>query len=240
MHLHDQPNLIEMFLNLNTLRCFLPLVVSIFFINTSNLQAQVDFKENLVAVEYDVGFLLTWTTSSEINNQFFTIERSQDGGKFETIGSVNSKFKSSNTAYKYTDLELGLKKVTYRLKQVSKNGDYSYSNEVKKEKEFVCYFKVVKKENITNETLQITINSIKDGEIEYRLINEMGEILLEELKPLETGLNDYVLDFQSEADGDYYLVFKLEAELESVYFKKETKDKKGNVAKKKTEIGKGG
>lgn len=222
--------------NLNPLKnCFL-ITISLLCFNSSAVLAQVDYEEDLVAIEHDVGFLLTWTTSSETNNQFFAVERSQDGGEFEIIGSVNSKYEGSSTTYKYPDLDLGLKKVKYRLKQVSKNGDYSYCDEIQGEKNFVCYFKVTNKEKLNDETLQVTINSIKEGDIEYRLTNNEGDLISKELKSLRAGLNDFVLDFQSEEDGNYHLFFKLGPEIESVYFKKETKDKKGNVAKSKTEV----
>ncbi len=220
----------------NILKSYLPLVTCFLLLNNSNLTAQVDYKENLTVVEHNVGFLLTWTTSSETNNQFFVIERSRNGEAFETLESVDSKYNRSATSYKYADLDLGLTKVSYRLKQVSKNGDYSYSSEVKNEKNFVCHFQVTKKEKLKNNVLQVSINSVKAGDLEYRLINNAGDILLEELKSLKEGLNDYVLDFQNEADGDYHLIFKLGTELESVYFNKVTKDKKANVAKKESEV----
>lgn len=229
-----------MFPILNTLKSFLLIVITLLCFNNPTLFAQVSYEEDLTVIEHDVGFLLIWSTSSETNNHFFAIERSLNEGPFETIGSVNSKSTGSITAYKYTDLDLGLKKVRYRLKQVSKDGIYSYSNEVTKEKIFVCHFKVVKKEKLTNEVFQVTINSIKEGDLEYRLTNDLGDVLLEELKAIDEGLNDYVLDFQSEVDGTYHLFFKVGPEIESVYFKKETKDKKGNVAKKKAAGSSGG
>ena len=222
-----------------TLSSCILLTLCFLLFNNSNLIGQVDYKEDLTAIKHDVGFLLSWTSSSETNNQFFAIERSLDGGEFEVIGSVNSEYDGSDTAYKYADLDLGLKTVKYRLKQVSKSGDYSYSNEIKKEKKFVSNFKVVKKEKLSDELFQVTINSVKETDLKYRLTDNMGEVIFEELKPMKEGLNEYVLDFQSEVDGNYSIIFKVGPEFESVYFKKETKDKKGNVAKRKTEV-KGG
>jgi hypothetical protein len=69
-----------------------------------------------------------WTTSAEINNDFFSVERSTDGEHFEPIlqkdGAGNS---TSNKYYSATD-ESPLSGFSYyRLKQTDYDGHYSYS-----------------------------------------------------------------------------------------------------------------
>jgi hypothetical protein len=71
---------------------------------------------------------LNWTTSTEINTDYFSIERSSDGVTFESIGKVTSAGNSLNTLnYSLSD-EFALKDVSYyRLKSVDLNGSYKYS-----------------------------------------------------------------------------------------------------------------
>lgn len=61
---------------------------------------------------------LTWITSSEINNDFFSIERSEDGKDFEAIaylcGAGNS---NQEISYFYTDSTSGGGSFYYRLRQ---------------------------------------------------------------------------------------------------------------------------
>ncbi len=70
-----------------------------------------------------------WSTALEINNAFFTIERSADGTNFEEIGKVDGAGNSSATInYSWTD-DLPLQKVSYyRLRQTDFNGNTSVSN----------------------------------------------------------------------------------------------------------------
>jgi len=211
-------------------------ILLILFCATSfNLQGQVEFEEDLKGIESGVGFLLSWSTSFEENNQFFAIERSEDAKNFETVGSVKSHGNTKGGKYQFKDLDLGLKNVTYRLRQVSTDGSHSFSSPITLKKEFVSYFNVVKKEKITEELFQVSVNTIKEGELECRLTNNLGDVIIEELKVLKTGLNDFIFDLSGEIDGSYSLILKIDNELETTQLVKEVKEKKGNVAKKKND-----
>ncbi|MDG1476949.1 MAG: InlB B-repeat-containing protein, partial [Vicingaceae bacterium] len=75
--------------------------------------------------------LLEWSTSSEINNDFFSIERSIDAKEFYSIGEVNGAGNSNNLIhYKFTDGSPNLERNYYRLKQIDFNGEYSYSKAI--------------------------------------------------------------------------------------------------------------
>ncbi len=72
--------------------------------------------------------ILKWTTSIEKELNYFEIERSNDGLNFEKVGIVNAIGNSTNkNEYSYTDYTSFSDKKYYRLKQVDKNGLYSYS-----------------------------------------------------------------------------------------------------------------
>ena len=72
---------------------------------------------------------LSWSTASEINNDFFTIEKSKDAIHFEEVlqqkGAGNS-----NSVLNYNDVDKNpFSGVSYyRLKQTDFNGDYTYSD----------------------------------------------------------------------------------------------------------------
>ncbi len=70
---------------------------------------------------------LTWTTSSEINNKGFDIERSLDGVNFETIGFVKGNA-NSNRVNKYSFIDANHASAFYRLKQIDFDGKFDYSN----------------------------------------------------------------------------------------------------------------
>lgn len=80
----------------------------------------------------DKGNLLEWVTSSEINNDFFEIERSADGYSFTALGKVKGAGNSSQlNYYKWTDKTSENNVSYYRLKQVDYDGQFSYSDIIK-------------------------------------------------------------------------------------------------------------
>ncbi|MBC7862082.1 MAG: T9SS type A sorting domain-containing protein, partial [Bacteroidia bacterium] len=74
---------------------------------------------------------LDWETASELNNDFFTIEKSLDGVSFTTVANVDSKAPNGNSTgnLSYTDYDnspaIGIN--YYRLKQTDLNGTSEYS-----------------------------------------------------------------------------------------------------------------
>ncbi len=71
---------------------------------------------------------LNWDVN-EIDNHFYTIERSIDGDNFSKIGEVAASTASGNNhSYSFVDARPFATKNYYRIKQVDKDGRYSYSN----------------------------------------------------------------------------------------------------------------
>ncbi len=114
--------------------------------NTGISNSQMMYIDNLVSsntgtlpvnlVSFDVskeqgGNLLTWTTASEINNDHFEIQYSEDGISFITIGYVagqGTSYQINN--YSFFDERSFNGTVYYRLKQVDFDGTTSYSNTI--------------------------------------------------------------------------------------------------------------
>lgn len=122
--------------------------------------------------------VLTWATATEINNDHFTIQRSEDGVTFYEIGKVDGNGNSTETiTYTFTDKSIAAPIYYYRLKQVDFDGQFEYL-EVKRvdtglEKETIQMkvFPTVVKNNVLNYsssqpiTIQtITLLSLSGGE----------------------------------------------------------------------------
>jgi hypothetical protein len=84
---------------------------------------------NFDGVLQDDKALLTWSTSQELNNKGFEVEKSYDGQTFTGIGFVNGAGNSSvvNT-YNYTDLKVQSGSNYYRLRQEDIDGNFNYSS----------------------------------------------------------------------------------------------------------------
>ncbi len=70
---------------------------------------------------------LSWTTSSELNNSGFIIERKTASEQWISVGNVQGTGTSSvSNYYKFTDRELSPGMYSYRLKQMDFSGNYTY------------------------------------------------------------------------------------------------------------------
>lgn len=102
---------------------------------------------------------LTWATASESNNDYFDVERSNDGTNFHSIGKVKGAGTSSITKnYSFNDNNPDYID-HYRLKQVDLDGKLSYSK--------ILFVKVPKSnpllllQNIVKNNVQVHINLLQ-------------------------------------------------------------------------------
>jgi hypothetical protein len=95
--------------------------------------------------------LVDWTTSSEINNDYFTIEKSKDGINWVFVNEQSGSGNSNSLLY-YSDVDNspfgGVS--YYRLKQTDFNGGYKYSE-------------IVSLENIKDRVMSVYPNPVKDA-----------------------------------------------------------------------------
>ncbi len=72
---------------------------------------------------------ILWTTATEINNDYFTIERSKDAINFENVAILKGAGNSNNLMnYAFSDT-VSLDGISYyRLKQTDYDGNYEYSS----------------------------------------------------------------------------------------------------------------
>ena len=84
------------------------------------------------AIENGNDVELNWSTASEQNNNFFTLERSYDGFEFSPIGIIPSGAPNGNSSvqlnYSFTDKNADYGIIYYRLKQTDYDHTFSYSN----------------------------------------------------------------------------------------------------------------
>ena len=140
---------------------------------------------------------LEWITASEINNDFFTLERSLDGRVFHEIATIPGKGTSSEiNNYNYFDQNPITGLNYYRLKQTDYDGTFSYSEveyaEIKNKKTIWVYpsqvtnIVTIEKSRNIEEALSLNLhdmggkilysNTISDGEFKT-------EISLSDLTP---------------------------------------------------------
>jgi len=121
---------------------------------------------------------ITWITASEVNNDYFTVERTADGQTFEPIATVDGAGNSNQTLnYSILDLKPLNGTSYYRLKQTDFNGSFKYSN-------------LVAINNYSDDTPEITLypnpnqgNFTIVSDLEYtniQICNVFGSIIIEQ------------------------------------------------------------
>lgn len=121
--------------------------------------------------------ILNWETASESNNDYFLIERSNNGVEFEEIGSIKGIGNSSIVnSYSFIDYSPLNGKSYYRLKQVDFNEKYVFSNIVsifKKESD-----KLSVSSNYNSEYgISFIINNPSKQLINLRILDMSGKIV---------------------------------------------------------------
>jgi hypothetical protein len=130
--------------------------------------------------EINNSVLLNWTTTKEINNSHFNIQRSNNGIEFENISKVNGKGNSSAiNEYTFTDVILQNGNLYYRLQQVDFDGKSSYSSIVviKKGKDKSVEISIYPNPLSISGKSFLTLKGVVEGSYNYSLISISGQTI---------------------------------------------------------------
>jgi hypothetical protein len=120
---------------------------------------------------------LEWETASERNNDYFTLERSQNGRDFEDIAMVDAAGNSHQVKkYAHTDSSPYSGINYYRLKQTDFDQSYTYSRIITVSKEFEREFKLYPNPTRDN-TILLTINGELSDRIEVYVYDASGRVI---------------------------------------------------------------
>jgi hypothetical protein len=150
---------------------------------------------------------LNWKTASEINAKEFQVERMDNGGVFNQIGTVRA-FGNTNklTAYSFVDFAASKQAIRYyRLKMVDFDGKYKYSNTIKIADENSSN-EVVVYPNPTTEKISITNSNLNFAAVTFKVMNLTGDVVkvgttnINEINVSELAAGMYMLSVIDEAN----------------------------------------
>jgi hypothetical protein len=157
------------------------------------------------AFEKNQKIYVEWSTQVEINNDYFTVERSKDGLTYEVVGMVNGKGNSSvQNLYNLVDSDPYTGISYYRLKQTDFNGNFEYFDpiavNVKDNFNDVSVYP-----NPVNGNAFVSFSSKNDVEQILSIQDVAGRIVYQKLVVIGKGNNKINLEITSFSKGMYFV-----------------------------------
>ncbi|QQS29200.1 MAG: T9SS type A sorting domain-containing protein [Sphingobacteriales bacterium] len=169
------------------------------------------------------GNLLSWTTATETNNDYFTLTRSADGINFTTVGIVKGAGTvSTSRSYELLDKNAPSGISYYRLVQTDFDGTTSLASGI-----------IVLQRNVANlgfvevspipafNLLNITFNTGLSGEVEFAIYDLTGRKIEALSKIAQQGVNNLSIDVKNYASGIYFLSMNNGLDVQTIRFVKE-------------------
>jgi hypothetical protein len=146
--------------------------------------------------------LTEWETASEINNDYFTVERSKDGVLFELSGIVKGAGNSNTSLYySFTDEKPYSGTSYYRLKQTDFDSQYSYSNRVAVNIEGLEIISIFP--NPSKGYIDYMIYSNKAGKISIKILDLLGREIFNRDEAIEAGITKNAFNVSLLSKGVY-------------------------------------
>lgn len=160
-------------------------------------------------VEYspDNGIVdVLWSTETERDNDYFVVERSDDGILFTELNVIQGVGNSNyETKYYFADNDPIIGTNYYRLKQVDINGSENYS-EVKSVNILDDYYDLLSvNPNPTNDRTEIVFNAYGNESAELKIYSMSGKLIEHATILCQKGGNRMEIDLSDQQKGIYML-----------------------------------
>lgn len=158
---------------------------------------------NFTATCNDKGALVKWTTGTELNDDYFELQRSKDGNDWITVTKVKAIGNSTiETNYQIIDVLGGTS--LYRLKQYDLNGNFNYSSITKnscdnRSREISIY------PVPANDILHVVIKTDKTLKIPLEIYDALGRLIKTINYNVVAGSNNIAISLAGLANGQFVI-----------------------------------
>ncbi len=164
--------------------------------------------QDFYAEQQEDDVLVTWTTSSEIDSDFFELERSRDGQTFETVYFVDAAGSSTSLlTYTFLDTDVSCgSDYFYRINQVDFNGQNNVHNSLARIETASCGVSITSISPVpADDFVNINLASDLASKVTIQLFDITGKIL--ELREIDQNEAEDVvtLDVSAFSAGIYFV-----------------------------------
>jgi hypothetical protein len=153
---------------------------------------------------------LEWKTGTELNNDYFSVERSKDGINFKQIGKVKGSGTSSHEKnYLFIDSFPFSGLSYYRLKQVDYDAKFEYSPikainfDFSAQNDFIIY-----PNPLENNDLEFIYSADNEGFALIQIIEPLGRVILSKKEIVNEGRNYFKINLKDFPRGSYLLLIQ--------------------------------
>lgn len=161
---------------------------------------------------------LNWQTFSEQNTSHFEVEKSEDGIRYNRIGTVAAAGNSSvKKDYQFTDWQPSSGTAFYRLKMTDIDQSYQYSRIVAV-KNSSNDIKIDVFPNPVTEVLQVQLPADRKKKVSLTISNISGQLLWNNEMQLSPGINSTSIEVLRFPPGQYLLAVQDESGRQAIPF----------------------
>lgn len=161
--------------------------------------------------------VLNWSTTAEVNNYGFIVERSSNGVSFDSIAfKPAASINGGGATYQYTDRNPAGPHIYYRLKQIdNSNANFSYSPIRYVDMDLAINGFSIFPNPVTNNKINIRFATPLVDKMDVRLVNDAGQIVLRKSIAATASLLYEVLVPGNVAKGTYTLRVEFDGNINS-------------------------
>jgi hypothetical protein len=145
---------------------------------------------------------LYWKTATEINNDYFVVERSKDAITFNEVGTMKANNTINTSNYQLNDTKPYRGTNYYRLKQIDFDGTYTYSHIITVEFNDAIEFSVFPNPKTQQQSLVISLDKDYGVSMNLSIYDVTGKQVHSQIVDL-SDKNEIVLDNLNLASGIY-------------------------------------
>jgi hypothetical protein len=187
-------------------------------LNCRNITVQRISPLPITLLSYDVelrydNVYIDWTTLSELNNDYYSVERSANAKDFDRIAIVKGAGTTTETnIYQYIDITPLTGISYYRIKQIDFDGTFTYT-EIKSVNNSVHLLGqdvLIYPNPLRNQMLNIRVISVQDEDITIEIFDSKGKLVKQFGFNSKIGYNEIVFNMDRVSTGIYSVIIKSE------------------------------
>jgi hypothetical protein len=201
------------------------------FLSFFQAQASCIFSKAIEVKETNIGNVLSWNTTQELDNEQFIVEKSLNGLDFLTIGEIKAAGNSTTEQkYRFLDISTGENKVFYRIAYIDTKKNIAHTPTFLMSRAIENNFIISAMSSLTTDSkISVSIRAATDATFTYAVLDADKKELFHQKIELIKGANVIALNLSDVPNGDYTLRFSCKKEVEDVTFRKVDKGAMPNI-----------